>query len=156
MIDAAAFAAMEMDESPLFLVEAPDGRKELSELARQAWVVSYMRRTQPHMLCYATPNGGKRGAGAQRQAKREGMLAGAFDLTFAWDIAHAADGRPTVCWAEMKGYSGSGRAGALTPAQIAFGNRLHRQGHAVACFFSAQSVIRWLASLGAPIKGRLP
>lgn len=150
------FAALEtpLDQAPLFPVEEPDGRKELSELDRQAWVVSYIRRSQPHIMVYATPNAGKRGFAAQRQVKKEGLLAGVFDLTFAWDIQHS-DGPVTVCWAEMKGYDSRGRAGSLEPAQIDWGNSMHERGHKVACFFSAQSVIKWLASLGAPIRGKV-
>ena len=139
-------------EKPMFPVQAPDGRKDLSELDRQAWVVSYMRRTQPHIVVYATPNAAKRGFAAQRQAKKEGLLAGVFDLTFAWDIKHS-DGDVTVCWAEMKGYDSRGRAGSLSQAQIEWGNAMHQRGHKVACFFSAKSVIEWLRDLGAPIKG---
>ena len=141
-----------LTEAPLFPVQAPDGRKDLSELDRQAWVVSYMRRTQPHIVVYATPNAAKRGFAAQRQAKKEGLLAGVFDLTFAWDIKHS-DSDVTVCWAEMKGYDSKGRAGSLSQAQIAWGNAMHQRGHKVACFFSAKSVIEWLRDLGAPIKG---
>ena len=137
---------------PAFPVQAPDGRKDLSELDRQAWVVSYMRRAQPHIMVYATPNAAKRGFAAQRQAKKEGLLAGVFDLTFAWDIKHS-DGDVTVCWAEMKGYDSRGRAGSLSQAQIEWGNATHERGHKVACFFSAKSVIEWLRELGAPIRG---
>lgn len=152
------WAALEtpLKQAPRFPVEPPDGRKELTELDRQAWIIAYMRRAQPHVMAYATPNGGKRGMGAAMQAKREGMLAGVFDLTFAWDVAHAADGRPTVAWAEMKGYDKSGRPGLLSRAQIEWGNAMHDKGHSVACFYSAQSVIRWLAQLGAPLRGKLP
>ncbi|MGE8143071.1 hypothetical protein ACQKOE_13935 [Novosphingobium sp. NPDC080210] len=139
---------------PLFPVQAPDGRKDLTELDRQSWVVNYIRKSQPNIIVYATPNAAKRGFSAQRQAKKEGLLAGVFDLTFAWDIKHS-DADVTVCWAEMKGYDASGRAGSLTPAQIDWGNAMHQRGHKVACFFSAKSVIEWLAELGAPIRGRI-
>lgn len=150
------FADLEtpLDPVPLFPVEAPDGRKDLAELDRQAWVVNYIRKHQPQIIVYATPNAAKRGFGAQRQAKKEGLLAGVFDLTFAWDIKHS-DADVTICWAEMKGYDSRGRAGSLTPAQIDWGNAMHERGHKVACFFSAKSVIEWLASLGAPIRGKL-
>lgn len=139
--------------TPLFPVEAPDGRKDLSELDRQAWVVAYMRKSQPHIVCYATPNAAKRGFKAQAQARKEGLLAGVFDLTFAWDMDAARTDGPTVCWAEMKGYDASGHAGKLSDEQVRFGNKLHAQGHKVACFFSAKSVIEWLRELGAPIRG---
>lgn len=150
----AAFDHLETPLAPLFPVEAPDGRKDLREIDRQAWVVSYIRKSQPDIIVYATPNAGKRGFTAQRQAKKEGLLAGVFDLTFAWDIKHS-DGDVTVCWAEMKGYDARGRAGTLEPSQIEWGNAMHQRGHKVACFFSAKSVIDWLVSLGAPVRGRV-
>jgi hypothetical protein len=158
LLDAASLDALEspLREAPEFPCEKPDGRKDLPELDRQAWVVAYMRRSQPHIVCYATPNAAKRGFKAQSQAKKEGLLAGVFDLTFCWDVKHAEDGRPTICFAEMKGYDASGRVGKLSQEQIDWGNKMHRNGHAVACFFSAQSVIRWLAELGAPLRGKIP
>lgn len=138
---------------PLFPVEKPDGRKDLSELDRQSWFVNYMRRTQPHILVYANVNAAKRGPKAIQQARKEGMRAGVFDITCAWDIAHAKDDRPTVAWCEFKGYSASGAAGKLTDAQIEFGNDLHTKGIPAACFFSAKSCINWLRSIGAPLQG---
>lgn len=148
------FAHLEspLREEPLFPVEAFDG-KALSELERQAWLVSYIRRTSPKVLVYANANAAKRGFGAQRQAHKEGLLAGVPDITVAWDIAdsHVPDG-PTVAWIEMKGADAKGRAGKLSDQQIEFGNRLHRSGQAVACFYSAKSAIAWLRSLGCPLK----
>ena len=154
MHDSATLDAIEAgDQAPLFPVQEPDGRKDLSELDRQAWVVSYIRKTHPHIIVYANANAGKRGFKAQGQAKREGLLSGVFDLTFAWDIAHASGDGATICWAEMKGYDASGRPGKLSAAQIEWGNAMHQRGHKVACFFSARSVIEWLRELGAPIRG---
>lgn len=153
MLDSAALDALEAKDGPLFPVQEPDGRKDLSELDRQAWVVSYIRKTHPDIMVFATPNAGKRGFKAQAQAKREGLMAGVFDLTFCWDVRHARDDGPTICWAEMKGYDSAGRAGKLSQPQIAWGNAMHQRGHKVACFFSAKSVIEWLRDLGAPIRG---
>lgn len=150
----ADFAHLEspLREEPEFPVEAPDG-KRLSELERQAWLVSYIRRTSPKVMVYANANAGKRGFGAQRQAHKEGLLAGVPDITVVWDIAdsHVPDG-PTVAWIEMKGTDAQGRAGKLSDQQIECGNRLHRSGQKVACFFSAKSAIQWLRSLGCPLK----
>ena len=150
-----AWAALEssLKAEPLFFVEKPDGERHLSELDRQSWLVSYIRRTSPKVIVAATPNAAKRGLKAQAQAKREGLLAGFPDLTICWDVAdgHVPDG-PSAAFCEMKGYDKSGRAGSLSQAQIETMNRLHIAGLPVACFFSAKSAIRWLRSLGCPLK----
>ena len=147
-------------EEPLFPVEdwraLDNPRKDLSELARQSQFVAFMRRTCPHMTVAAIPNAGKRGFKAQRQAKQEGVLAGAFDTLVTWDIDHAHPDCPsTMAMIEFKGFDARGSAGKLSIEQIECGNQLHRQGHKVACFFSAKSAIDWLISLGAPIKARI-
>ena len=149
-----AFADLEstLNPEPLFLVEAPDGRKDLTELARQSWLVSYVRRTSPKVLIWANPNAAKRGYKAQAQVRKEGLTAGVPDLTVAWDVADALCDGPTIAHLEMKGYDSAGRSGKLSPAQIEFGNRLHRLGQPVACFFSAKAAIVWLRSLGCPLK----
>lgn len=145
-------------EDPLFPVEDWKGlenpRRDLSELDRQAQFVSFLRKACPHMMVAAIPNAGKRGLKAQAQGRKEGLLAGAFDTLVTWDIEHAAPECPsTMAMIEWKGFDARGRAGELSQAQIDFGNKLHRQGHKVACFFSAKTAIEWLASLGAPIRG---
>jgi hypothetical protein len=136
---------------PEFPVEQPDGVR-MSELDRQAWLVAYIRKTSPKVLIYANANAGKRGMGAQRQAHKEGLLAGVPDLTCAWSVEDAHCDGPTVAWLEMKGIDARGAAGKLSAQQIETMNRLHRSGQAVACFFSAKSAIAWLRSLGCPIK----
>ena len=148
-----------LDEKPLFPVEdwkkLADPRRDLGELERQSQFVGFMKKVCPHMVVAAIPNAAKRGFKAQRQAKQEGMVAGAFDTLVTWDIAHAHPDCPaTMAMIEFKGFSG-GKAGSLTRQQIEFGNRLTRQGHRVACFFSARSAIEWLRQLGAPIKGKM-
>lgn len=149
-----------LDPVPLFPVEdwkkLADPRRDLSELERQGQFVAFMRKVCPHMIVAAIPNAGKRGFKAQRQAKQEGMCAGAFDTLVTWDIADAHPDCPsTMAMLEFKGFSASGQAGKLSPQQIEFGNRLHKQGHKVACFFSARSAIEWLRALGAPIRGKM-
>lgn len=141
-------------EEPLFPVQAPDGRKDLSELDRQAWFVAFMRRTQPHIEVHANPNAAKRGVKAQAQVRKEGLKAGVFDITVAWDYRESTipDCAVSVAWPEFKGYDSRGRAGKLTPQQIAWGNAMHRKGFPVACFFSAKSVVEWLQAIGAPIR----
>lgn len=149
------FADLEssINPTPLFFVEQPDGQKHLTELDRQSWLVSYIRRTSPKVVVYANVNAAKRGPKAQAQARKEGLLPGVPDLTVAWDIAdsHVPDG-PTCAWLEIKGYSADGRPGKLSASQIETGNRLHKCGAPVACFYSAKSAIRWLRSLGCPLK----
>ena len=150
------FADLEspLKQAPLFPVEAPDGRKDLTELDRQSWFVKFMRQTQPHIEVHANPNAAKRGFKAQAQAKKEGLKAGVFDITVAWDYRDSTieDCRCSVAWPEFKGYDAAGRAGKLTDSQIAWGNAMHARGLPVACFFSAKSVIAWLKELGAPIR----
>lgn len=147
-----AWAALEtsLDEPPLFPVEKPDGRKDLSEHERQSWFVAFMRRTQPHIEVHANMNHGQR---SQLRAVREGLKAGVFDITVAWSRDLTPDVPVTVCWPEFKGYDKNGRAGSLSRAQIDWGNAMHRRGFPVACFFSGKSCIDWLRSIGAPIRG---
>ena len=142
---------------PTFPVEAPDGRKELSELDRQSWFVAYMRRTQPHVEVHANANAGKRGPKAQNQAKKEGLKAGVFDLTVAWDLRDSTlpNCAVSIAFPEFKGYTAAGRPGSLTPSQIDWGNAMHAKGFPVASFFSAQSCIKWLAELGCPLRGKV-
>lgn len=132
---------------PLFPVEPPDGNRDWAELPRQVSFLRDLRILAPSVLAYATPNAGKRGPAAQRQAKAEGMRAGAFDLTLAWNHG--------VCWIEMKGYH-QRRPGALTDAQIDFGNALVARGHRCACFFSPVAALEWLREQGAPFVDRRP
>lgn len=141
-------------QEPLFPVEAPDGRKELSELTRAKMFRAYMAKLAPKVTLYANANAGKRNP---NQARAEGIRAGVPDYTAFWDIADSThpDCDVSVCWIEMKGYSAAGQPGKLSDAQIAFMNDLHRRGHKVACFFSGKSAFDWLASLGAPVAGRI-
>lgn len=141
-----------LDEAPLFPVEAPDGRKGLSEHERQSWFVAFMRRTQPHIEVHANMNHGAR---SQLRGVREGMKPGVFDITVAWDARETPDVPVTVVWCEYKGYSSAGRPGKLSAAQIDWGNAMHRKGFPVACFFSAKSCIDWLRAIGAPIRGKV-
>ena len=138
----ALFDAMEAakDDAPLFPVEAPDGKKMIAETPRQTQFVKMMRECAPSCAVEANANAGKRNP---VQAKREGIVSGVFDMTIAW-----AGG---VAWVEFKGYTKAGRAGGLSDNQIAWGNRRHRLGHHVACFFDPMSAVLWLRSIGAPV-----
>lgn len=153
------WAALEtpLDEAPLFFVEQPDGRKDLSELDRQVMFRKYLSNLAPAVMAYANVNSGKRGLKAQNQARKEGLRAGVFDMTCAWDIDASTipDRAVSVCWVEMKGYNSAGQPGKLSRAQIEWGNAMVRKGHKVACFFSGKSAFDWMASLGAPIRGRV-
>lgn len=136
-----------LDESdapePLFVVEPPDGRRYLAEVTRQTTFLGLMRLLGPSVEVRALPNAGKRNP---RQAQREGIKAGLFDLGCWWNRGHAL--------IEFKGYDKGGRAGKLSANQIAFGNRLHRQGWPVGCFFTPEVAVEWLRGLGAPIHAR--
>ena len=137
-----------LHEDPLFRVEQPDGRKALTELHRVTMLRKLVRELAPEVHCHAIPNAAKRGPRAQRQAKAEGMIAGVFDLCFTWSGGCAA-------WIEMKGYDAAGRAGKLSQAQVDWGNAHYRMGHDVACFFSPEKALDWLAGCGAPVRGRV-
>lgn len=141
-------------EQALFPVEAPDGRKDLTEKHRAKMFRAYLARLAPSVTVYPNANAGKR---APSQARAEGIRAGVPDYTIYWDIADStiADCAVSVAWVELKGYQADGRPGKLSDKQIAFMNDLHRKGHKVACFFSGKSAFDWLASLGAPIRGRI-
>lgn len=130
-------------ESPVFPVEAPDGDRTRPEIARQVTLFSTMRIVAPTVFGFAIPNAGKRNP---VQAKKEGIVGGAFDTEWHWDGGQA--------WIELKGYDARGRAGTLSQSQIDWGNRMHRLSKSVACFFDPLAAVHWLASLGAPVRLR--
>lgn len=154
-----AWAALERDDTrPLFPVEEP-GKPGLDprlwpELERQRAFIGFLRKTQPKIKAFAIPNAGKRGFKAQAQAKAEGLLAGVFDVFVYWSAADS-DQPATAAWIEWKGFDARGRPGKLSQAQIEHGNDLHRRGHKAACFYTVQAALDWLASLGAPVRGRI-
>lgn len=147
-------------EAPLFFVEpipapGPDPRLWPEE-ERQAAFVTYMSRTSPQITVRAVRNEGKRGLREQRQMKRTGLRAGTFDTFICWDVADASPDCPqTLVWIEFKGFDAKGRPGKLSQDQIDFGNDMTRKGFKVACFYTAKAALNWLASLGAPIKGKI-
>lgn len=142
MID---FAALErpLKPTPAFLCEPPDGVRTWTELQRQTAFLREMRLMAPTVLVYANANAGKRNP---QQAMREGVRAGVFDVTAVWNRGAA--------WLEFKGYTAAGRAGALSNAQVDFGNCLVERGWSVACFFTPAAAVAWLAGLGAPVRLR--
>ena len=130
-----------IDPVPDFYVEAPDGRKDWTELQRQVALRTLLRTTAPRIVVYANANAGKRNP---LQAKREGIVAGVGDLAILWRA-------PQICFVEMKGYDKRGRPGKLSPAQIDFGNRCTALGIPYACFFSPYAALDWLRAQGLPI-----
>lgn len=141
-----------LDASPLFPVERPDGLKHLGELERVIEFRELIRTCTRGVRVHAIPNAAKRGFKAQAQAKKEGMVAGVFDLCVTWRPHGNSRG---VAWPEFKGYDASGRPGTLSQAQIDWGNDHFLMGHAVACFFSPERALEWLASHGVPVVGRI-
>lgn len=127
---------------PEFYVEPFDGRHDWREIARQATFLSIMRMAAPRVLVYANANAGKR---AVHVARKEGILAGVFDLICVW--------RGQVAWVEFKGADGRGRPGKLSDAQVEFGNRVTQLGWPCACFYSPYAAADWLRDQGFPVGG---
>jgi len=140
MID---WEALEDEQSPVpeFYVQAPDGRKDWAEIDRQATFLSVMRWSGPRVLIHANANAGKRNP---RQAKKEGIRAGIFDLSLLWR-------EPKIAYLEFKGYDSWGRAGKLSDEQIRFGNRCIDLGISCACFFDPYDAAEWARAQGFPI-----
>lgn len=141
-------ASLDALEEPLYekldraIFVEPKDRWPESEEGRQAAFVKFVRRHARGVDVYANVNAAKRTKWAANKAKREGMLAGAPDLTVYWPGG--------VAWVEFK----NGSAGVDTKSnaeQVSFLNRLHRAGQHVAVFRTAERAIEWLRGLGAPI-----
>lgn len=131
----------DLDPRPEFFVQAPDGRRDWSELKRQATLFRVMRHHGPRVRGHAVPNAGKRNP---QQAIREGIKSGVFDTSWAWR-------RPLVAWIELKGYDKRGQPGSLSRQQIEWGNSMHALGYPVACFFDPYDAANWLRELGFPV-----
>lgn len=137
-----AWAALEsaLVQEPLFLVEKPDGRKDLSEDKRAAMFVALVHRCAPTCEIAHVKN---EGAHNHAKAKKLGVVAGFADYIVTWKHGTA--------FVELKGYTAAGRPGALSDAQVSWGNRKYLMGHAVACFFSPEKALEWLRDQGAPV-----
>jgi hypothetical protein len=144
MADPALFASLESDLNPRpeFYVDPPDGRRDWPEIQRQATLFRLMHQLAPRIVGFAVPNAGKRNP---FNARREGVVAGVFDTQWCWRDGLSA-------WIEMKGYTSAGRAGLLSDAQIAWGNRMAALGHRVACFYDPYAAVDWLRDQGFPIR----
>jgi hypothetical protein len=129
-----------LEPVPEFFVQAPDKRKDWAEIDRQATFLKLCRQAAPRVMVRATANAGKRNP---RLAKKEGIVAGTFDL-----VCHFR--APQVAYIEFKGYTKAGRAGVLSPQQIEFGNRMTAFGIPVACFFDPYDAFDWLQHQGFP------
>ncbi len=140
----ASWADLECDlnPSPRFPVQEPDGQRDWSEIHRQATLFRLVRTAAPKVFGYAIPNAGKRNPAT---ARREGIMAGVFDT--AWNADHPF----MTAWIEMKGYDGRGQPGKLSVPQIEWGNRMHMLGKPVACFFCPYAAAEWLRMLGFPM-----
>ncbi len=131
----------DLDPVPAFYVEAPDGRKDWTELQRQTAFLKLMRYGAPRVAIYANANAGKRNP---QQAIREGIKSGVFDLIAIWR-------GPLVAYLEFKGFDKNGRPGRLSRNQIEFGNRMVELGVPAACFFSPYAAAAWLREQGFPV-----
>lgn len=132
-----------LDPTPQFFVQAPDGRKDWPEIKRQAEFRRLIHMLGPRILVYPIPNAGKRNPWA---ARKEGILAGVFDMRIEWRA-------PLTAVIEFKGYDARGRAGQLSDAQIEYGNRMVELGWHAACFFCPVAALDWLRGLGFPVRG---
>lgn len=130
---------------PLFPVEKPDGRCDLSEEKRAATLVALVHRLAPRCEIAHVRNEGRYN---HARAKSLGLVAGFADYVVTWPNRGTA-------FIELKGYDARGRAGKLSAAQVEWGNRKFLQGFPVACFFSPERALEWLASHGAPVVGRV-
>jgi hypothetical protein len=142
-----------LDPVPLFPVEEPDGRKDLSEIERQTLFRRYAATLAPQVVVWANANAGKRNP-TQARARGLWRVFSTWPALGTFAPARSPIATLSICYIEFKGYSKDGRPGKLSKAQIEWGNRMHERGHKVACFFSGKSAFDWLASLGAPVRGR--
>lgn len=134
--------ADDLNPTPRFPVEPPDGLKHLSEIKRQTQFINMMKTLAPSVLVFANANAGKRNP---MKAKAEGIMGGVFDVCVMWDNGG-------IAWPEFKGYDAAGRPGKLSRAQIDWGNKAMDRGQHVECFFDAMTAVEWLRSVGCPIR----
>lgn len=138
-------------QQPLFPVEQPGARPDdpakWSEDYRQRSFVAWMTKNHPEIIVFSIANEGARGVFHGRRMKQRGLLPGAPDICVLWNGGWA--------FIEFKGWAANGTPGKLSDAQIETCNRIHRNGTPVAMFFRADKALDWLASLGAPVRGRI-
>lgn len=128
-----------LDDTPRFIIE-PKDRDPASEVDRQLAFRKLLRFVGPSITSWAVPNAGKRGPSAQRQAKREGMVAGVHDEHYAWN-----HGIAFLEWKDGQGWP--------SQAQIDWGNSMVERGFRVACVRSPEFALSLFAQWGAPVRG---
>lgn len=136
----ATFDALEtpLRETPRFVIE-PKDRLRTSEVDRQLAFRKLLRFVGPSIISWAVPNAGKRGPAAQRQAKREGMVAGVHDEHYAWNHG--------IAFLEWKDATGM-----PTPQQVDWGNAMVDRGFRVACVRSPEFALGLFSDWGAPVR----
>lgn len=134
-----------LDAKPLFPVQNPDGRKDLSEDTRCKTLVKMVHQLAPQAEIAHVKNEGKHN---HARAKTLGVVTGHGDYIVTWPKCGTA-------FVEMKGYSTAGRAGELSQAQIDWANRKFMMGFPVACFFCPYAAFDWLVAQGMPSIGRI-
>lgn len=138
-----AFPALDALETPLveqprFPVE-PKHKGKGKENTYQAAFRRLLRFVGPSIMSWAVPNAGKRGFKSQAAAKKEGMTAGVFDEHYAWNHG--------IAFLEWKDGTG-----ALSPAQVAWGNAMHDRGFRVACVRTPDFAHALFLEWGAPVR----
>lgn len=117
-----------------------------TELQIQTLFRSRARILCPAVHIVAIPNAGKRGTGAARQAKREGMSAGFPDVMCLF--SHGSDkvnAVPVAAYIEFKSATGK-----VSENQSEWIDRLDRMGFPVTIARDADEALEWLRSIGAP------
>lgn len=117
----------------------PKDRDLADEDARQAALVSFLRRHARQVRVVGIPNAEKRTRWQAAKRKREGMMAGEPDLAISWADAPTAR-------IEFK----NGRA-MPDDNQVEALNWYHCRDHPVAVCRTAIGAVTWLRSIGAPI-----
>jgi hypothetical protein len=122
-------------------IEPKDKRAD-SEEQRQQEFLRLLPYVAPSLVVWAVPNAGRRTRWEVAKAKREGLKAGAPDLTICWNHGCA--------FLEFK-------AGRTNPTddQVDMLGRLYRSGQRVAVVRTAQFAFGLLAEWGAPVTLRV-
>lgn len=130
----------ERDDEPWFI--EPRDKSADGEEARQQEFLRLLPYVAPSLNVWAVPNGARRTRWEAAKAKREGLRAGALDLTITWNHGCA--------FAEFK----NGTSGP-TDDQRDMLNLLFRQGHRCGVFRTAERLFATLHEWGAPVDLRV-
>lgn len=118
----------------IFHVDAPSIADQGDEHGIQVRLLNRLRMHAPRLRVLAIPNQGQRSAYGNIRMKAEGLTKG------TWDLLALGDGE--VAWLELKT-----RTGALSDAQVDFGNWQINNGFRAGVFRSVDTAERWLRSL---------